>query len=688
MNQIRAVPGIPQRVTLSETWYKGENVGSRFRGSLFGIAALFLSAWGAAPSAHPLDALSVEEIATAVAILREAGDTDAATRFALIGLDEPDKAAVLAWQPGQPFARKTFVIARRDRTVYEGIVDLAARRIESWEAKANAQTAATGREEWTKAKAITMADPGWQAAMRQRGYDTIAPEKLFCAPFPAGYLGDPTEAGRRLLRVSCFDTSTNSNNIWGRPIEGLHTVVDLDEAKVLRLVDTGPVPLSRETHSFEGTPPSLARPLADALARSDIVLDGDATGRVVQWKNWSFHYRMDRRAGLIVSLVRYRDGDRDRLVLYRGSIAELFVPYMDPDPNWSFRTWLDVGENDFGFMASELRSGIDCPADAAFLDALLPDSRGEPLRGEAVVCLFARDTGAPLWRHAEAANRSYAGRPAIELVLRTIESVGNYDYVIDWVLTEAGTIRIDVGATGIDEVKGVTARNMADPSAKQDTGTGMLVAPNLAAINHDHFLSFRLDVDIDGSANTLVRQKLVPQPAAGDTGRRSLWTVTEEAVGAEGPVSAGEHGGTEVWRIVNPIVTNGLGQAPGYELRPGHSATSLLAPDDLPQRRAAFSAAPLWVTAYDPRELYAAGLYPNQSRGGDGLPAYAARHRPVANADIVLWVTMGFHHLPRPEDWPVLPTMWHSVALVPYGFFDRNPSVQAPSESAPPNADK
>jgi primary-amine oxidase len=103
---------------------------------------------------------------------------------------------------------------------------------------------------------------------------------------------------------------------------------------------------------------------------------------------------------------------------------------------------------------------------------------------------------------------------------------------------------------------------------------------------------------------------------------------------------------------------------------------SLLAPDDFAQRRAGFSAAPLWVTAYDPKELYAAGQYPNQSKGGDGLPAYAARHRPVENADIVLWYTMGFHHLPRPEDWPVLPTMWHSVALVPYGFFDRNPTVE------------
>jgi primary-amine oxidase len=651
------------------------------------LGAFFLCVVGASgtSAAHPLDALSAEEIATTVAAVREAGDADSATRFALIGLDEPDKAAVLAWRPGQPFARKAFVIARRDRTVYEGVVDLATRQVESWEAKANVQTAIS-REEWAKGKQIILADAGWRAAMQKRGYDKIDPGTLFCAPFSAGYFGDPTEAGRRLARVTCFDTAGTGNNIWGRQIEGLHAVVDLDEAKVVRLVDTGPVPLSRATHSFEGAFPSEARPLDDVLARADIVMDGGRTGAAVRWKNWSFHYRMDRRAGLILSLVRYRDGERDRPVLYRGSIAELFVPYMDPDPNWSFRTWLDVGENDFGLMVSELRPGIDCPADAAFLDALLPDSRGEPLQGASVVCLFARDTGAPLWRHAEGVNRSYAGRPAVELVLRTIESVGNYDYVIDWVLTGAGVIRIEVGATGIDEVKGVVARDMADPSAAKDSATGMLVAPSLVAVNHDHFLSFRLDVDIDGSANTLLRQKLAAQPAAGDTGRRSLWTVTEQAVGEEGPVAAGDHGGAEVWRIVNPNLQNSLGQAPGYELRPSHSGTSLLAPDDFPQRRAAFSAAPLWVTAYDPSELYAAGLYPNQSRGGDGVPAYAARRRPVENADIVLWVTMGFHHLPRPEDWPVLPTMWHSVALVPYGFFDHNPSVELPQGVAPGKA--
>ncbi len=313
----------------------------------------------------------------------------------------------------------------------------------------------------------------------------------------------------------------------------------------------------------------------------------------------------------------------------------------------------------------------------------MPDENGEPVLVKSRICLFERDTGSPLWRHAEFANRTYAGRPAKELVLRSIPSVGNYDYVIDWVLTEAGTIRIDVGATGIDAAEGVAARTMADPSAAGDTAYGRLVAPQLTAINHDHFLSFRLDVDIDGPGNTLIRRRIVPQRVGGDVGRQSLWRVTDQDVTEEGPLGNDAHGLEEIWRIVNPSLTSGLGQHPGYELRAEHSATSLLASSDFPQRRAAFSAAPLWVTAYDPSELYSAGDYPNQSKGGDGLPAYVAQHRPVANADIVLWYTMGFHHLTRPEDWPVMPTMWHSVSLVPDGFFDHNPAIEAaPGEIA------
>src|SRR2546430_8478402 len=71
----------------------------------------------AAALAHPLDALSAAEIGAAISVLRATGHADAATRFPLITLAEPDKDAVLAGRPGQNFARKAFVVARQQRVV-------------------------------------------------------------------------------------------------------------------------------------------------------------------------------------------------------------------------------------------------------------------------------------------------------------------------------------------------------------------------------------------------------------------------------------------------------------------------------------------------------------------------------------------------------------------------------------------
>lgn len=609
-----------------------------------GIAAAILAVLCAAPvaAAHPLDPLSPAEIRAAVAVLRDQGLADAATRFPLIDLDEPDKAAVMAWQPGQGEFRKAFVIARRDRTVYEGVVDLAGRKVAGWRAVPEVQSGFLV-EEWRAARRITLADPGWQAAMHKRGYENF--DHISCTPLSPGPATDPSEAGKRLLRVACFDED-GAETSWSRPIEGLIAVVDLDAGRVLRLIDAGPMPVPADRSRLPETSPALPA----SATQHDFTIDGN----LVTWGAWAFYFRLDRRAGLIVSLLRYAG----RTVLYRGSLAEMFVPYMDADPAWSFRALMDEGEWGLGLAASPLSPGIDCPADAVFLDAVLPDDRGEPLTGKSVICLFERDTDAPLWRHFETATGAYVGKPATELVIRTIPSLGNYDYIIDWVLNPAGAIRIDVGATGIDAVKSVAAK-----------AGGELIASDRIGVDHDHFLSFRLDLDIGGTANTLVRRQLMP-----DGGR---WHPVDSPVTREGALGRATHDAPEIWRVINPTTTNSLGQHPAYELRMEHSMTSLLPADDPAQQRAGFSAAPLWVTAYDRTELYAAGPYLAK---GDGLPVYAAKERPVEGADIVLWPTIGFHHLPRPEDWPVLPVMWHSLSLVPDGFFGRNPAIAAPAK--------
>jgi len=94
-------------------------------------------------------------------------------------------------------------------------------------------------------------------------------------------------------------------------------------------------------------------------------------------------------------------------------------------------------------------------------------------------------------------------------------------------------------------------------------------------------------------------------------------------------------------------------------------------------------AAQLWVTKYRPDKLYAGGDYPNQSAGGEGLPKYVAGRAPAVNTDLVFWYTVGFRHVPRAEDWPVMPTLFTGFIIRPQNFFDGSPALDVPPTFKP-----
>jgi len=127
------------------------------------------------------------------------------------------------------------------------------------------------------------------------------------------------------------------------------------------------------------------------------------------------------------------------------------------------------------------------------------------------VCIFERSPGDPVWRHLDIITQALESRPAIELIVRYISTVGNYDYVLDWVLDQKGDITFRAGATGVDSVKGVKAQSLKDKTAAEDTAYGGLITPGRAGINHDHFISVRLDVDVDGTSNTFMRDAFVTE---------------------------------------------------------------------------------------------------------------------------------------------------------------------------------
>ena len=524
-----------------------------------------------------------------------------------------------------------------------------------------------------------LGDARMQEGLRKRGITDF--DELCCIPRTVGNFGREDEQSRRLLKVDCFDIGEGSTDMT-TPIEGLFATVDVDRKEVIEVTDSGVVPIPPGRPRLDPDSIGTMREVKPMHFSSPEGSNLTIEGSMVAWLNWSFHLRWDFRMGVVLSLVTWNTGTGDegpRSVLYQGSLSEIFVPYQDPTVGWHFRNYMDEGEYGLGTMGTKLLSGSDCPETAAFLSPVMANSAGGADTLENRICVFERPTGDPLWRHTDFASGEAQSRPALELVVRYIATVGNYDYVFDWLFDQKGKLTLRGGASGIDSIKGVPAMNLSDPSAADDTAFGPLITPGRVGINHDHFFSIRLDLDVDGTRNSFVRDTLVVEQLGDKSSRRSIWRVRSKTSKKDSKAKYRlSYERPALWRVVNPNRRNGVGYPVSYAIESSGNALPLVAENDPPLARALFANYHLWVTPHDSAELFAAGKYPNQSKAGGGLPAWTAHGRDVENQDIVLWYTLGFHHVPSAEDWPVYSLGWHQVTLRPYNFFDRNPALDVP----------
>ena len=94
---------------------------------------------------------------------------------------------------------------------------------------------------------------------------------------------------------------------------------------------------------------------------------------------------------------------------------------------------------------------MDCPSNATALDAVTASVQGEPRVVKNAIALFEQYEGSPSWRHHDTILSYFEGRRAQNLVMRFIATIGNYDYIFDYVFTQSGAIKIRAGATGNEE---------------------------------------------------------------------------------------------------------------------------------------------------------------------------------------------------------------------------------------------
>ncbi|MEO5814895.1 MAG: primary-amine oxidase [Gemmatimonadaceae bacterium] len=613
---------------------------------------------------HPLDPLDADEMRIAQTVLRANGLLSHGSRVTLLDVSEPPKVDVLG---GRAISRTAFAViydANRNATG-EAVVDVSTQRLRSWRLVPLAQAALDGVDA-ALTDSIVHENQSWRAALARRGVDA---RSAVVFAWSAGHFGGEDTAQQRLVRAITYVRAAHDNEM-ARPVEGLTAVVDLSAHRVVRLDDQGDVPVPDAASERDAWRP-LAPPVTPEQAPtswSSATWAGSAPhvdDHAVRWRRWRFHVALRPREGLVLYAVGFDDGTRVRSVLYRGSLSEIVVPYGDPGSGWYFRNSFDVGELGMGGGVATLAPGVDCPTNAALLDATIADASGTPRRRARAVALFERDGGLA-WKHGDLARR------ARELVVFSVSRLGNYDYGFEWIFHEDGTLEHRVLLTGVMTPKGV-APGHPDSLAS-------LVAPGVAAVHHQHFFNYRLDLDVDGAAPNEVEEVETHGLAAGGANAHGggFAMVTRRLTSEQQARRALEPHSGRRWRVINPAVRGALGGPTGYELVPGANADPFAMEGSSLRQRAGFLDWHLWATPYADSERYAAADYPNQSPGGSGLVRWTSANRSLVGGDVVLWYTLGITHNPRPEDWPVMPVHDAGFRLMPVSFFDRNPVLSRP----------
>ncbi len=614
---------------------------------------------------HPLEPLSGEEIAAAAAAVREQAGLSEGIRYSCVELSEPTKEELEAGEE-LPRIAQLVVLDNADGRGREVTVDLGSGTVTAIHVIEGMQPAITG-DEYYEAGEAAKANPAYRAALARRGISD--PELVMVDSWSMGQFEDP---GRRLIRgLAWLRADTEGDNGYARPIGGLVAVVDLNTMEVVRVDDHGPLPVpdgdgdyrNGGGHGFRDDvrPIEITQPEGPSFT-----LDG----RHLHWQRWDMRVGWSAREGLVLHQIGYTEHGERRPVCHRASIAELVIPYGDPNPTVHFKNAFDIGEYGIGPYVNSLELGCDCLGEIRYLDAWVSDSRGRPAAIRNAICIHEEDVGI-LWKHHDDRSGRTDVARARRLVVSCIATVGNYEYGFFWYFGQDGSIEFEGKLTGIVHTAGI------EPGSAQSHATE--VTPGVAASHHQHFFCARLDMDVDGTANTVVEVDARSDPPGPGNPDGTAFHAARTVLEREGMAARdADQMRARRWRVESGGRRNRMGGVTAYELVPGDTVAPMADPGSEFRRRSRFLDHQLWVTPYVPSERYPAGEYPNQHEGGDGLPRWTARDRELEGRDVVLWYVFGAHHVPRLEDWPVMPVVRCGFQLRPVGFFDRNPGLDVP----------
>jgi len=513
-----------------------------------------------------------------------------------------------------------------------------------------------------------MGDENYQKALEKRGIKDLSLIQI--DPWPGGgFVNKNIKNGNRALKAISFLKDSERDNAYARPIQGLIAHIDLTENKVVEIEDHGvvKVPEAHARYDKDGQESLRKNPKEIAITQPEGV-GFSVEDNLISWEGWKLRASIDPIEGLALHQVSLNN----RPIFYRAGLSDMVVPYGSSDPMHWWKAVHDGTEYGFGTMTNSLTLGCDCLGEIHYLDTHKLAFDGSVETIENAICIHEEDFGVQ-WKHNDSTQMGYNEvRRSRRLVVSSFATIGNYDYGIFWYLYLDGTIQLEIKLTG---VVGISAYHEDIHKSGQD----FKISPELASPIHQHLFNVRIDWDLDDGDNQLFETNVEPLPINNVNPEGTQFQAISSHLTKESEAQrniAPEKSRT--WKIVNPNKLNKVGSPTSYKILYGNTPTLLSNPDSPPGKRAAFAKHNIWATPFQNEERSGGGRHTVMHSGEGGLEEITAKDRNISECDLVTWLTFGVTHIPRPEDWPVMPVEYCGIHLIPVGFFDQNPTINLP----------
>ncbi|KAB8346143.1 hypothetical protein FH972_023189 [Carpinus fangiana] len=638
---------------------------------------------------HPFAPLSADEIAYTASLVQAQWPEGTDLHFKTITLEEPLKAEVLPLlekeHNGETFtapARKAFAcyFIRNTTKFHEAIVNLSDQRVESNVRLGNNVHPSIDGEEIVRVEKLVLADPAVQAEIKK----LQLPEGTVVVCDPWIYGSDGVDDDARMCQCFLYirdpkNSSEADSNHYALPIS-ISPVITTHDMKVIRIdhLPTGKDSTIKDPQPYKVQPPNEYIPEGQLNLRTDLkplqVIQPEGASFTVTelgsltritWQKWHMLVGFNQREGMVIYDVRYDN----RSLFYRLSLSDMNIPYADPRHPFHKKSAFDLGDAGAGVMANNLKLGCDCLGAIHYLSAVLSDHEGKSMDMPNVVCLHEQDGGIG-WKHTN----YRTGRAALvrnrEFVVQSIITVANYEYIMAFIFNQTGELHYEVRATGILSTQPI------DEGLEVPWGT--VVHPGVLATHHQHIFSLRIDPAIDGHKNRLVYSEAHAMPRS-DVNPHGTGYITKETLIEKSGGYDMDFDANRIYKIQNASVRNPVNNQPvAYKIHAPPFQKIISDADSFNYKRAEFADRAIYAVSYRDRELYAGGFYTNQSRGGTGVRSWADRKDDIVDSDLVVFVQFGINHVPRIEDFPVMPCEVIKVALKPVNFFSKNPAIDVP----------